>query len=209
MPRVRTIRPEFFTAEDIVALSASARLLYIALWCEADREGRMAWTPATFRLRYFPADQIDIDKLAGELIERELVVPYGDGLAYLPNFTTWQCLNARESASKLPAPDASARVKQASGRDSDASMEKREDASGTRTGRETREQQFVTFLRSWPTTLSGDRRLEAARAWRRMVNGDAETVMAALEAEKQSEDWQAGAVPEPSVWLAARPWARS
>ena len=37
--RIRTIKPDFFTSEDIVVLTPWARLLYIALWCEADREG--------------------------------------------------------------------------------------------------------------------------------------------------------------------------
>ena len=45
MARIRTIKPEFFTSEDIVALSPLARLLFIALWCEADREGRLVWKP--------------------------------------------------------------------------------------------------------------------------------------------------------------------
>jgi hypothetical protein len=41
--RIRTIKPEFFTSEDIVSLPPLTRLLYIALWCEADKEGRLAW----------------------------------------------------------------------------------------------------------------------------------------------------------------------
>jgi len=50
--RIRTIKPEFFTSEDIVSLAPLTRLLYIALWCEADKEGRLAWKPLTFKLRY-------------------------------------------------------------------------------------------------------------------------------------------------------------
>ena len=45
MARIRTIKPEFFTSDDICALSPLARLLYVGLWCEADREGRLVWTP--------------------------------------------------------------------------------------------------------------------------------------------------------------------
>ena len=43
MARIRTIKPEFFTSDDICALSPLARLLYVGLWCEADREGRLVW----------------------------------------------------------------------------------------------------------------------------------------------------------------------
>lgn len=104
MARIRTIKPEFFTSEDIVALSPMARLLYIALWCEADREGRFQWKPRTFKMRYFPADDLEIDTLATELLESGLVTLYGDGLAYIPTFTTHQHVNPREAASLLPAP---------------------------------------------------------------------------------------------------------
>ena len=45
MAYIRTIKATFFTSDDIVSLSPLARLLYIALWTEADREGRLYWRP--------------------------------------------------------------------------------------------------------------------------------------------------------------------
>lgn len=127
MARIRTIKPEFFTSEDIVGLSPLARLLYIAIWCESDREGRLAWKPKTFKMRYFPADDCDIDALAHELISTGLVVEYGAGLAYIPRFANHQHVNPREHQSNLPEPpknstrrDASARVTDGAGTDSDA-----------------------------------------------------------------------------------------
>lgn len=140
MARIRSIKPEFFTSEDICSLSPLARLLYVALWCEADREGRLSWKPRTFKLRYFPADDCDIDALARELVASGLVIPYGDGFAYIPKFSNHQHINPRESASSLPEPDASARVSDASLRVSDAQVgrerkgkEGKEDASGDAT----------------------------------------------------------------------------
>ena len=124
MARIRTIKPEFFTSEDIVSLSPLARLLYIALWCEADREGRMAWKPRTFKLRYFPSDDCDIDGLCAEIVGRGMVKLYGDGLAYIPAFSDHQHVNPRESASTLPDPDASPRVRTRHSRDSDAQVGK-------------------------------------------------------------------------------------
>ena len=111
MARIRTIKPEFFTSEDIVSLSPLARLLYIAIWCEADKEGRLAWKPKTFKLRYLPADTCDVEALCAELIAQGVVRLYGDGLAYVPSFADHQHINPRESASTLPEPDASARVR--------------------------------------------------------------------------------------------------
>ena len=110
MARIRTIKPDFFTSADIVALSPLARLLYIGLWCEADREGRMGWNTVTFKLRYLPADACDIDALCEELTRKGLVKLYGDGLAYIPKFTEHQHVNPRESVSTLPEPEQKPRV---------------------------------------------------------------------------------------------------
>lgn len=106
MARIRTIKPEFFTSEDIVGLSPLARLLYIALWCEADKEGRLEWKPNTFKLRYLPGDGCDIVTLCNELLQGGLVRLYGDGCAVIPRFRQHQHLNPRESESRLPDPDA-------------------------------------------------------------------------------------------------------
>lgn len=124
MARIRTIKPEFFTSEDIVGLSPLTRLLYIAIWCEADKEGRLVWKPMTFKLRYFPADNCDIQAMCAEIVSAGLVVLYGTGYAYVPAFKAHQHINPRETASQLPEPDApvtrKARVGTRQSRDSDA-----------------------------------------------------------------------------------------
>lgn len=146
MARIRTIKPEFFTSDDICSLPAVARLLYIGLWCEADREGRFEWRPSAFRRRYLPDDTVDIEALCQLLLDRGLVIRYGDGLAYIPTFSKHQHINPRESASVLADPDAyttrAARVTDTSPRDSDAQVGRegkgrldREDASRTRGSR--------------------------------------------------------------------------
>lgn len=104
MARIRTIKPDFFTSEDVVLLSPLARLLYIATWLEADREGRFVWRPKTLKLRYLPGDQCDIDSLADELVTAGLVVPYsidGQAFAEIPTFAKHQVINNRESASTI------------------------------------------------------------------------------------------------------------
>lgn len=137
MARIRTIKPEFFTSEDIVALSPLARLLYIACWCEADRSGRFEWKPGTLKLRYFPGDACDIDTLATELLDRQLVRVYeADGrfFAEIPSFTRHQIINNRESASTIPprVDDASTSGRQHGKSPSEAT---RDDASSTREAR--------------------------------------------------------------------------
>jgi hypothetical protein len=104
MARIRTIKPEFFTSDDTCSLSPLARLLYVGLWCEADREGRFVWAPRTFKRRYLPEDDCQIDALCEELRDAGLVVTYGDTLAYIPTFSKHQHVNPREAASTLPPP---------------------------------------------------------------------------------------------------------
>ena len=104
MAYLRTVKASFFTSEDVVSLSPLARLLYIGLWCEADREGRLKWAPLTFRLRYLPTDACDIEAVCRELTDRQMVVLYGHGLAYIPTFLTHQRPNNREAVSLLPDP---------------------------------------------------------------------------------------------------------
>ncbi len=130
MARIRTIKPEFFTSEDIVALQPFTRLLYIALWCEADREGRLAWRPQTFKMRYLPADNVDIAALCDELVGRGLVKLYGDGYAFIPKFANHQNVNPRETASKLPEPSTP---------NNDASTTRQARVSDTQVGRERKE----------------------------------------------------------------------
>lgn len=126
MARIRTIKPEFFTSDDICGLTLAARLLYIGTWCEADREGRLEWKPRSFKRRYLPDDDVDIDALCAELIDAGLVVLYGNDLAVIPTFGKHQHVNPREAASILPENDASStrhpRVTHASPRDSDAQV---------------------------------------------------------------------------------------
>jgi len=105
MARIRTIKPEFFTSEDIVSLTPLSRLFYQSLWCEADREGRMEWKPRTFKLRYFPGDNCDIESMAQELIDAGLVIVYeanGKQYAEVPSFKKHQVINNREAESEIP-----------------------------------------------------------------------------------------------------------
>lgn len=106
MARIRTIKPEFFTSESVLSVSPLARLFFIGLWCEADREGRIKWKPKTLKFRYLPADAVDIEDLSEELIEEDMISIYTvDGTEYcqIPSFTSHQVINNRERESEIPA----------------------------------------------------------------------------------------------------------
>lgn len=212
MARIRTIKPEFFTSEDIVSLSPLARLLYVATWCEADKEGRMAWKPMTFKLRYFPGDNCDIKALCQELVDAKLVVLYGDGLAYIPKFGAHQHINPRESASQLPEPDASPRVATRQSRDSDT-QGGREGKEGKGTPDASRQDDppgFAEFWKTWPSNDRKQAKGKCLEAWKKAhAERDAALIVAHVESLKTSASWRDKGgqfIPAPLVYLNNRRW---
>lgn len=106
MARIRSIKPDFWTDEKVVDLSAFARLLFIGLWNFADDDGRMVYSPKRIKMQIFPADNLDISELFGELRRESLIVIYTvDNVEYLQvtNFTEHQKIDKR-TASRLPPP---------------------------------------------------------------------------------------------------------
>ena len=79
MARIRMIKPEFFDDPDIADLSLGARLLFIGLWTEADRSGRLTDDMRRLKVRLFPYDAVEIDALAIELLAKDLIRRYRDG----------------------------------------------------------------------------------------------------------------------------------
>lgn len=116
MARIRTIKPEFFTSESVCECSPLARLLFIGLWCEADREGLLQWKPKTLKIRYLPVDNCDIDNLASELENNGMIIIHEDEeglICEIPGFSMHQVINNREKESELSSrvSHASVRVK--------------------------------------------------------------------------------------------------
>ena len=55
MARIRTIKPEFWTSEQVVECSPTARLLFIGLWNFCDDAGNQPASAKQSRCRFFPA----------------------------------------------------------------------------------------------------------------------------------------------------------
>lgn len=94
MSRIRTIKPDFFTSEQIVECSPIARLLFIGLWCFADDGGVHPANPKRLKMEVFPGDEdITIKKVASltdELVGAALLVRYTvEGVQYL-EVTGWK-----------------------------------------------------------------------------------------------------------------------
>ena len=219
MARIRTIKPEFFTSEDIVSLSPLARLLYIALWCESDKEGRMVWKPATFKLRYLPGDNCDVLALCEEILERGLVKLYGDGLAYIPAFSAHQHINPRESASQLPDHKEQPRVgtrqpRVGTGANLDLHAQVGREGKGKEgiTPRVDDADPFPGFAKFWETWPTNDRKQAKGKcldAWKKAsAERDAALVLAHVSSLKNSSWLKDGGqfIPAPLVYLNQRRW---
>jgi hypothetical protein len=63
MARTRNIKPAFFLDEDLASLPPHARLLYIGLWCIADKNGVLEDRPLWVKAQIFPYENLDINGL--------------------------------------------------------------------------------------------------------------------------------------------------
>ena len=109
MPRIRSIKPEFFTDENIAELSIDARLLFIGLWTLADRAGRLEDRPKYIKVMLFPYDKIDIEPLLAKLSagDKPFILRYeaeGKQFIQVCNFLKHQYPNIKEKSSTIPAP---------------------------------------------------------------------------------------------------------
>lgn len=73
MPRIRTIKPEFWCDAKIVRLSPFARLLFIGTWNWACDRGHLPDDPEDLALKVLPRDPVDAEALVQELVDARLV----------------------------------------------------------------------------------------------------------------------------------------
>lgn len=104
MARIRSIKPDFWTDEKVVELSAFGRLLFIGLWNFADDEGRMVFSEKKIKMQIFPSDTLDMSGLFGEIRREKMIEVYSiDNVEYLQivGFSKHQKIDRRQK-SKLP-----------------------------------------------------------------------------------------------------------
>lgn len=108
MARIRYIKPGFFDNERLGSLPLAARLLFIGLWCHADRDGRLEDRPARIKKEILGYDRVDCDRLLGVLQASGFLMRYSVSdlpLLQIVNFHKHQKPHVNESASTYPAPE--------------------------------------------------------------------------------------------------------
>lgn len=107
--RIRTIKPQFFTHEELYALEVETklpiRIAFAGLWCAADREGRFKWEPRRLGIQILPYDQVDFSRVLHALTTRGLLVRYRVGDVWFGAIPSWkkhQFINNKETPSEIP-----------------------------------------------------------------------------------------------------------
>lgn len=105
MARARNIKPAFFKNELLAELEPFDRLLFIGLWCLADREGRAEDRPKRIKMELFPCDTYDVDAGLNDLAAHGFIRRYhaaGQSVLLIVNFTKHQTPHGTEKDSDLP-----------------------------------------------------------------------------------------------------------
>lgn len=79
MPRIRTIKPEFWTSAQVIECSTNARLLFVGLLNFCDDKGRHPASPKQCKAEVFPSDEFtldDIRRMLDELSTNRLIKFY-------------------------------------------------------------------------------------------------------------------------------------
>lgn len=115
MARIRTIKPQLFKNETLADLSATCRLLYIGLFCLADKEGRLEDRPKRIKAEIFPYAELDVDEMLNQLQDSGFIERYQVGeikVVQVINFTKHQRIQGKESHTQSEFPEKEAPGKQ-------------------------------------------------------------------------------------------------
>ncbi|AAK94354.1 replication initiation protein [Myxococcus phage Mx8] len=107
MARIRSIKPDFFLDEELAVLSPMARLFFIGLWTQADKEGLLEYRPARLKASIFPYHDADVPALMDELEAGQFVQRYEAEekvCVSIRNFAKHQRPHPKETAFGLPPP---------------------------------------------------------------------------------------------------------
>jgi len=115
--RIRTIKPQFFTSEQVADCSVAARLAFIGMWCFCDDYGIHPASPARLKMEVFPADGIGREEVAGlvdELKRAGLIEEYEIEGARYWRVTGWdkhQKIDSKTGLYPLPSGEVGQKIR--------------------------------------------------------------------------------------------------
>jgi len=108
MARTRSIKPGFFDNDILGNLPPIIRLLFIGLWCIADREGRLEDRPGRIKktlLGYDDVDMSEVNEMLTALHNTGFIYRYnvrGEEYIQIVNFSKHQNPHIKEKPSEIP-----------------------------------------------------------------------------------------------------------
>lgn len=113
MARIRTIKPTFFTSEDVSVLPLRARLTWIGLWTHCDDSGRAKDNARLIKAAIWPLDDMSLGQVEEDLstlADHGRIVRYEVGGQRFLEVTNWSEHQkiSRPTPSKIPAPSLNA-----------------------------------------------------------------------------------------------------
>jgi hypothetical protein len=202
--RIRTIKPSFFLNEDLSALPYEWRLLFIGLWTQADKAGRLEDRPARLKAMLFPYDDLDVNDGLRRLDAAGLITRYdGNGLRLIaiPKWAKHQQPHVKETESELPPPDTAEHGA--------STVLAPQEGKGAGTGKERISRadarvEFASFWEIYPRKVGKDGALKAFER----INPDHDTVEAMIAAvHLQAQRWSDPKfIPHPMTWLNQGRW---
>jgi hypothetical protein len=109
MPRIRTVKPEFFSSDTVAQLSFRARLTFIGLWTYCDDHGRGRDNTKLIKASVWPLDDVsdsDVEDDLKALAELRLITRYSafdKGYLSVSSWTEHQKVS-HPTESKIPSP---------------------------------------------------------------------------------------------------------
>jgi len=108
MARMRCVKPEFWTSEQVMDLSLDTRLLFIGMWNFCDDAGIHPASEKRLKAEVFPCDDMsspDVRRMIDELIGARLIEEYEVAGARFWIVTGWHHQKIDQPTFKHPTPD--------------------------------------------------------------------------------------------------------
>lgn len=229
MSRARNIKPGFFKNDRLAECEPLARILFAALWCEADREGRLEDRPKRIKAECLPYDDCHVPELLDQLQRAGFIHRYevaGERYIAVLNFAKHQNPHVKEAASTIPAPvglvleseapsvapdkpGASPVLEQGKHEASPAdSLLLIPDSPSPKKSTERVPRSLGRFEDFWQAYPNKKGRKDAEKAWaRKGLDAQADLILADVRRRQvHDRDWVKGYVPHGSTYVNAEGW---
>lgn len=109
MPRIRTIKPDFFTSDTVSSLRLRTRLTWVGLWTHCDDYGRCRDNVKLIKAAVWPLDDVSLRDIESDITDLDsagVLFRYAVGDKRYIQITNWEEHQKvdRPSKSAIPAP---------------------------------------------------------------------------------------------------------